>query len=1507
MNSRNRLQPFIKFGLLCALCAVPMLAVAVTIYNEPLTKPRTVPGNLVLVPSVEWPTVVTHANDPGQGDGGRTYSDSPAQYVGYFNPDLCYAYHHDGDEKNRYFYPVSRATGNNFSCAGQRGGNAADGNGADQRQNLWSGNFLNWATMQAVDTFRMALTGGYRVHVPETGTLQSVNVIGSDGAVHSYTTSELASITFLEKGNSDRWDNSYTKLRRVTANAGNATPFTGAVSTSNFFLTRIAGLRNQMWFIPYSNGSNNPLGDSEAYNNPQPIQLPLSDGEQTTMDGDGPAIPYDPTIHLLPNTNTTYNCQYGGANGSGDATTGDTDGTCQSNDKKVACKSSSYKYFRTATGRCHANNNDTSQSEPHHCPTGWKVPTNSGNASTTTQRACTLTSYQGTPVYGRNTIYAVSIRVQVCDGTWDLRDFCTHYPSGHYKPEGLLQRNAAKIRYGLFSYLTETGQVRNGGVMRVRQKLIGPVGTNADGSVITEKPYPDERVPGHSRIPNIDNPEWDPQTGVFLDNPDTADATATSNNVGNCGDEAPDGSQCVIRYSGVINYLNRFGQILTGQQTLKSYDNLSEMYYTALRYLRGLANVSSFSSLAKLSNSDLAGSGAIAKYRNADGLPVIENWYNTGANSPVTAWSNTDTSAPSNYDPMLYKCQTNVVLGIGDTHTNNEDETSGLTWDATANPNGSWRGYTEFSSGGNGRGNLAGLGYWAHLNDIRSDIPNIDIANRTAGSKRGQTISTYWVDVVEQNDLYAANTNQFYNLTKYGGYKIPDDDWGPNGNATRHDRNWFESNRALWTSATQNVKAATGLGGTGDYRLPDNMYLANNGQKMIEGLTAAFKKIAENLAGSGASLSANSTQLTEQTKTYQAVYFTNEWRGDLKAFSVRLDGTIATTADWQAAEAFPSPANRNILTCTSASGICTAQAQLDTSIPASLKSALGTSAAEQNNMISYLRGNNVSGLRVRSTPLGDIVNSQPVYVGIPNANLYKNNASISASFSAYANDADVKARPHVIYVAANDGMLHGFNAENGRELFAYLPQAVIKCTGCGVGDGAGGIKNIAAPNYGTDANNPHQFWNDGELTVADVECPEASCPGARNGWATVLVGTTGRGPSKAVYALDVTDPSSPYLLWERSAVDGAEGSNYIGRITGKPIIARMGTGNWVALIGNGYGSAENAPALLQFSINSGALAVYTTTGGALGAGLAAPAVWISDPANSLATHAYAGDLDGNVWAFSLATAATPGTKIFIAEDDAGINQPITAGLAIAKNTKDDKVWVFFGTGQFLSRFERDDGLNTWYGLIVQGDGSVHCTAGSCTARGQLTRRKIVAEIPATNNSLAARGISGPPDADNDNIPDDDMSGRSGWYMDLRYGGHVTGERIVTPNQFRGAYLIGTTRLPNSGSDPCNPSGSGWIMAVDPFTGAPPPANRPFFDVNDNGTFTDDTITYTDESGTHTVSAAGVGFSAVPNNPIFTGSVMLISFDDAQTGSVNTNSDAGGIPRGRLSWRELVGQ
>ncbi|TAM60869.1 MAG: pilus assembly protein PilY [Rhodanobacter sp.] len=676
-------------------------------------------------------------------------------------------------------------------------------------------------------------------------------------------------------------------------------------------------------------------------------------------------------------------------------------------------------------------------------------------------------------------------------------------------------------------------------------------------------------------------------------------------------------------------------------------------------------------------------------------------------------------------------------------------------------------------------------------------------------------------------------------------------------------------------------------------------FSATSPQEFLSGVQEALKRATARV-GTGASLAANSTQLKTGTVAYQANYFTSKWKGDLKAFAVDPNtGAIATATIWTAVNALPAAGSRNIWTYnptapTIKQFVAFQNSTTGSGSPPALSSAelsaLGSSATEQENIVDYLRGDssleqkNIGGTyRNRDTPFGDVVDSQPIFVGAPDPNEFSSETFTGAGdFLAYA--SSTASRTPLIFVAANDGMLHALDASTGTETFAYIPAAVI----------TNGLKQLSDPNYGSTI--PHQYFNDGELTVADAYF------GSRGAWHTVAVGTTGRGTAKAVYAFDVTDPTNIKFLWERSAGDGKTNSDYIGQMIGKPIVAQTADGSWSVLIGNGYNSTAGVAALLQFNLADGALTVHTTTDTSTSNGLAAPAVWLDNPTNGISTKAYAGDLDGHVWSFVLnnGTTGTPsstGSLLFTAKDASNNVQPITGGMLAGKDPNTGNVWVFFGTGEYLSSADlTNTAIQSWYGLIVQSSDSTLVSSLS-TGRTALVQRSIVAETAGSTTTnppvLPARAVTPPPTTS-------DMTGKSGWYMDLTSPVNgAEGERIVTPNQFQGNLLLGITRIPQA-VDLCNPSGRGWIMAIDPFTGTNPVSN--FFDLNGDGLInSSDTITVNGEQ----VAAAGVGFNSLPNNPIFVGSTMLVSFDNGTTGSLKTAGSSGNLQR--VSWRELITQ
>jgi type IV pilus assembly protein PilY1 len=262
-------------------------------------------------------------------------------------------------------------------------------------------------------------------------------------------------------------------------------------------------------------------------------------------------------------------------------------------------------------------------------------------------------------------------------------------------------------------------------------------------------------------------------------------------------------------------------------------------------------------------------------------------------------------------------------------------------------------------------------------------------------------------------------------------------------------------------------------------------------------------------------------------------------------------------------------------------------------------------------------------------------------------------------------------------------------------------------------------------------------------------------------------------------------------------------------------------------------------------------------------------------------------------------------------------------MLVGKNPATHDLWLFFGTGQYLSSGDlATTTTQSWYGLIVQSTTSGLAADGTNTVGlSNLKQRFIVAETPGTAAVLNTNGTVktpaiAPARAVTPMPTPSDMTGKSGWYMNLlsptsttATDGTVTyaydaaneiaqGERIVTPSQFQGNQLLATTRIPQV-TDLCNPSGRGWIMAVDPFTGTNPASS--FFDLNGDGQINQpaDWIMV----GGKAVATSGIGFSSLPNNPIFMGGSMLVSFDNGNATSIMTSGTSNTLQR--VSWRELI--
>ena len=971
------------------------------------------------------------------------------------------------------------------------------------------------------------------------------------------------------------------------------------------------------------------------------------------------------------------------------------------------------------------------------------------------------------------TVYEVSVRVKVCDtstGAGPLESNCTAYPNSGseiYKPTGLLQQYASKIRYSAFGYLNDSNIQRDGGVLRARQKFVGP-------QVI---------VPTQTPTTNP-NAEWDSNTGIIHINPDAADATTTATVFG-----------VPVTNSGVMNYLNKFGQVTPG--TYKTYDPVGELYYAAVRYFKKLGNVPEWTN---------AGSANTAtKTTWVDGFPVITTWD----------------------DPIQYSCQKNFVLGIGDVNTHADKNVPGSTGTANepAKPSllaldtvnaitatnkigvlhglGASLGTTENYGGccSNNSALMAGVAYDSATVDIRPD----DAAFPQTKGK--QTVKTYWLDILEFQTY--KKDNQFYLAAKYGGFKVPNV-FNPYTQSTDLPLAWWSTNGET-----------VGSGATSQAR-PDTYFTASRPDQMVSGLTKAFASIANDLNAFTTSFSPSSPQVsTTGTASYSAKYDASSWTGEITASTIVFDettGVPSATEAWAFSAKLATQitgtgwdTNRRIVSRRDDTGVGVPfrLASLSAAQQGALDTAYRT-GNDSGDYLNYLRGDptheeasTVTGsakiYRNRVSPVGDIVGSKTRPIGPPNAGFSE------AANPGYAAFKLLRAnRPTMVYVGSNAGMLHAINGAltgtgAGQEAWAYVPQALFQ--------GPTGTPNSNGLRARGDPDFNHRFFVDGTPLVTDIDFGK-TVGGTGTDWRTVLIGSLGKG-GKSYFAIDVTDPTTmtteatvaTKVLWEFSHAD-------LGYTYGEPASVKTKKYGWVLIFGSGYNNADGKPYFFIVNPRTGLLLekieAKEANGSAVGstsdqAGLAQVQAFVLDRTDYTADSVYAGDLLGNLWRLDLTPLtgayATP-TKIAELTDTLGARVPVTSRPLVVIQPITGKRFITVGSGRFLDTTDVSSTQpQTFYG-IIDGTSSVFSTPSTLPAG-------FTFPIPQNKlkklTDLTIKNLINPVT-------------QIGWWYDLGTGAGSLGWRVISdPTAFYGIVAF-SAMLPNG--DVCNASGKSRIFAID---------------------------------------------------------------------------------------------
>jgi type IV pilus assembly protein PilY1 len=627
-------------------------------------------------------------------------------------------------------------------------------------------------------------------------------------------------------------------------------------------------------------------------------------------------------------------------------------------------------------------------------------------------------------------------------------------------------------------------------------------------------------------------------------------------------------------------------------------------------------------------------------------------------------------------------------------------------------------------------------------------------------------------------------------------------------------------------------------------------------------LADAFSKISADVAArtTGPTPTAvNASVLSLGAASFRTGYTTGVWSSTFDQVTLKTDGSVDAQlwgtggADGKLNAAFHSPStytNRKVYTGSTKTGTFTGYAftaadaaNLDTAELAGLQAPplLGGSDT-LGNRINYLLGDNSNEgttYRARTNILGAILHAEPVYVAGASGN-YRDSwptfgtytppeaVTGAQTFAAFVSAEATRAQ--MVYVGANDGMLHAFNAP------------VPECTGTIDTDG-----NCSAYSFTAGANEGQEAWafvpraiyaNLGNLTnksdfqflpTVDATPTSRDVFFSDKNWHTILAGGVGMG-GRGVYGLDITSPgsfSASSVLWEFDAdmtpdssctavqgavVDttiGCRGTD-LGFTVAQPNVGRLSNGKWVVLVPNGYfpdcgtpdfptatnascsaiaaqapKDASNKPysALFVLDAETGKVIAELKTPTDVGVtsfGLSKPVLgdYNSDQVDDVA---FAGDVQGNLWRFNMSNPDPTKWAVTLvykgladASGKQGV-QPITTMPRLFPDPTTNRFMVVFGTGKYLGVGDNDVPSGTPpQAIIAVRDVAAGTTYSQTDLQQQYLHETVVPAFlpdgitpnPDANAGVSLRCITG--SATNNCTADINTvaSSKGGWFVNL---------------------------------------------------------------------------------------------------------------------------------------------
>lgn len=323
--------------------------------------------------------------------------------------------------------------------------------------------------------------------------------------------------------------------------------------------------------------------------------------------------------------------------------------------------------------------------------------------------------------------------------------------------------------------------------------------------------------------------------------------------------------------------------------------------------------------------------------------------------------------------------------------------------------------------------------------------------------------------------------------------------------------------------------------------------------------------------------------------------------------------------------------------------------------------------------------------------LGDIYHSSPLIVADPPLNF----PDIPAFTTKYS-DFKTTFRDAVIYIGANDGMLHAFNDIDGKEKFAIIPKNLL-----------GKLKELRIT---------HQFYVDSSPRASDVFFGGT--------WKTVVVSGE-RGGGNYYFAVDVTDPNNPKILWEWTDPDGRLGFTWSRPEIGWVKIS--GQEKFVAFVGGGYSATDNVGnTFYVVDIETGTKLRSFDVGDKFNKIPSGATAFDSDLDGRI-NGVYFGDINGVLWKIKIDKEEDINNWQLIKLYEPGTKSPVFYPPAVTKNNQ-GRIMVYYGQGNELNLFEQVSS-NSFFEIWDKG------TSGQMIWEEKLEKGEKVLAAPAVASNV----------------------------------------------------------------------------------------------------------------------------------------------------------------------------